>query len=88
MDKKIVQKKVKDLSYASLLKSQGYKLDDVLWEGKTAWFVFKDDGKAEEKLRSFINGDLRGNLKNFDDSMKTLKQMLFSHKTKENYSHN
>jgi hypothetical protein len=71
-------KKVKDLSYGAVLKSQGYKLESIAWDGNVAWFVFLDDGTAESKLTAFINGDLKGNIKKFDEALKTLKQMLFS----------
>ncbi len=71
-------KKVKDLSYASVLKCKGYKLQGVVWEDRVCWFVFEDDGKAQEVLSAFINGDLKGNVKDYDEALKTLKQMLFS----------
>ncbi len=75
-------KKVKDLSYAGVLKLKNYKLVDILWEREVGWFVFEDDGEAENTLRAFINGDLVGNIKKYDESIKTLKQMLYSNNNK------
>ena len=71
-------KKLKDLSYATVLKVSKYKIKNIEQEGRVGWFVFEVDDEAENRLREFINGDLIGNLKDFDDAKKTLKQMLFS----------
>lgn len=76
-------KKVKDLTYAGVLKSQNFKLQNINWENGTAWFVFEDNGDAESILTAFINGELKGNIKKYDDALKTLKQMLFSNKNKK-----
>ena len=73
-------KKVKDLAYAAVLKLKNYKLQNIQWEGQIGWWIFEDDGTAEDVLRSFINGELTGNLKKYDEAIKTLKVMLFSNK--------
>jgi hypothetical protein len=75
---KINLKRVKDLSYAAVLKVKNYKLVDISWEGSAGWFVFEVDDSAEETLKSFINGDLVDNLKKYDEAIRTLKQILFS----------
>ncbi|MBT6690836.1 hypothetical protein HOB10_00680 [Candidatus Parcubacteria bacterium] len=72
--------RLKDLSYSALLKSQNYKLIDVIWEDGVGWFIFSDNGAAQETLTAFINGDLKGNIKDYDEALKTLRQMLFSNK--------
>ena len=49
------------------------------WEGNSAYWIFEDDGRADELIESYINGNATGNLKDFAEAQKTLKNMLFNH---------
>jgi len=79
-NKEMSLKKVKDLSYAGVLKLSKYRINEVLWEGHTAWLVFEVDKNAENILTKFINGELFGNIREYDDAIKSCKQLIFSNK--------
>ncbi len=71
-------KKIKDLNQASFLKLRKLKLHgQPEWIGDVAYFVFEDDGRANQLIEAYINGEAIGNLKEFAEAQKTLKQMLF-----------
>ena len=73
-------KRVKDIGHAGFLKLNRLKLlGDLEWEGNSAYFIFEDDGRADELIESYINGNAIGNLKDFAEAQKTLKNMLFNH---------
>jgi hypothetical protein len=72
-------KRIKDINQASYLKLKKLKLHlEPEWEGNTAYWIFEDDGRADELIGSYINGDALGNLKEFSEAQKTLKQMLYN----------
>lgn len=72
-------KRIKDINHASLLKLSKLTLHRELeWEGNSAYWLFEDDGSADELIESYINGNATGNLKDFVEAQKTLKQMLFN----------
>ena len=72
-------KKVKDMGQASFLKVNNLKLQrEVDWEGKSAYWIFEDDGRADELIEAYINGEAIGNLKDFSEAQRTLKQMLYN----------
>lgn len=71
-------KKIKDLNHAAFLKLKRLKLSgEVEWDGDVAYFVFEDDGRADQLIESYINGNAVGNLKDFAENQRSLKQMLF-----------
>lgn len=75
-----MKKKVKDFNQASYLKLKKLRLNRELeWEGKSAYWLFDDDGRADELIEEYINGSAVGNLKDFAEAQKTLKSMLFNH---------
>lgn len=74
-----MKKKVRDLGQAAYLKLKNLKLHRELeWEGKSAYWLFDDDGRADELIEKYINGNATGNLKDFSEAQKTLKQMLYN----------
>ena len=80
-EKEIYLKRECDQIFASLLKSKGYRLHDVEWEGNVAYWIFEDSKhEADSLIQSFINGEVTGNLKEFVDSQKILKQIIFRNK--------
>lgn len=71
-------KKIKDLNQASFLKLRKLKLHgQPEWTGNVAYFVFEDDGQADKLIEEYINGEAIGNLKEFAEIQRSLKQMLF-----------
>lgn len=75
----IYLKKVKDINQASFLKLNKLKLYlEPEWDGNTAYWIFEDNGCADELIESYINGNATGNLKDFTEAQKTLKQMLYN----------
>jgi|WetSurMetagenome_2_1015567.scaffolds.fasta_scaffold1409716_1 hypothetical protein len=71
-------RKIKDLNQASWLKLKKLKLYlEPEWEGNSAYFIFEDDGRADELIESYINGNAVGNIRDFAEIQRGLKQMLF-----------
>ncbi len=76
-NKKNQIKRIRDLNYAALLKSEGYELEDIEWNYNIAYWLFKDrNGEIDALIQRFINGRITGNLKKFTEEQKTLKGML------------
>jgi hypothetical protein len=72
-------KRVKDINQASFLKLKKLKLYlEPEWEGNSAYWIFEDDGYADELIEDYINGNATGNLQDFVEAQKTLKNMLFN----------
>lgn len=72
-------KKIKDINQASFLKLKKLKLlRELEWQENSAYWIFEDDGYADELIESYINGNATGNLKGFAEAQKTLKQMLYN----------
>ena len=76
-NKKVI--KIKDLSHSACLKLY-FPLKDVIREGNTVWFSFLDDGTASEVITKFINNELKCSIKEYDDNLKTLKQLIYNKK--------
>lgn len=71
-------KRVKDINHAAYLKLEKLKLHGELeWEENCAYWIFENSGGADELIENYINGHATGNLKDFAEAQKTLKQMLF-----------
>lgn len=71
-------KKIKDINHASWLKLKKIKLHlEPEWDGNSAYFIFEDEGDADELIESYINGNAIGNIKDFTEAQRSLKQMLF-----------
>jgi hypothetical protein len=71
-------KKIKDLNQASFLKLKRLKLlGKVEWDGDVAYWVFDDNGQADQLIETYINDEAIGNLKDFAEIQRSLKQMLF-----------
>ncbi len=70
-------KKVKDFGYASILKFMGFKFLGLEWDGSTAYWLFEDDEyKAEDIIKSYVNGEIEGNIKKFVETQRTIKETL------------
>ena len=75
----IYLKKTKDLMFASLLKCNKYPFRGTELDGKTVYWIFEDNRHAADKLiNDFINGSVKGNLKDFADAQQILRQTIFS----------
>lgn len=71
-------KKIKDLNQAAYLKLQKLKLSGAVdWDGNIAYWIFEDNGQANQLIEIYINGEAIGNLKEFAEIQRSLKQMLF-----------
>ncbi len=72
-------KEVRDLNFASVLLFKNYKLLKVIWKGNRAYWIFDDDiGDAENVIRDYINGSIKGNIKKFVSAQNEIKQTLFN----------
>ena len=71
-------KKIKDINQASFLKLKKLKLHmEPEWEGNSAYWIFEDDSRADELIESYINGTAVGNIRDFAEAQRSLKQMLY-----------
>lgn len=68
----------KDLYLASLIYAKGVKLETVIREGKSCWFVFGDKQTCESYQRSYFAKEVEVNAKEFSDALRTLKDLVFS----------
>ena len=72
-------RRIKDINQASFLKLKKLKLHRALeWQNNSAYWLFDDDGRADELIESYINGNATGNIKDFAEAQRVLKQMLFN----------
>lgn len=72
--------KTKDLNEASYIYSQGIKLLKLEPSSKYYWFVFSDPQECSDLSTKYWSKTAEGNIKEFVDSLKTLKDLLFSQK--------
>lgn len=70
--------KTKDIFEASWIYSQNVPLIKLEPDGRYFWFVFEDKEKATGLSSSYWSQKATGNIKNFVNSLKTLKDLVFS----------
>lgn len=69
--------KIRDLNQAAYLLANSYELLGVSWNGRVAWWQFKDhDGHIQDKVREFVNGKASGSINDFASAQRSLKQSL------------
>ena len=68
--------RTKDLVIAAMLYSQGKKID-LIERGAVCYFVFENEPECERLAQMYWNNELCSNLKDFADSIKTVKNILF-----------
>jgi hypothetical protein len=68
----------KDMYIAAMLYSLGLKLDEVKRDGRRCWFIFSDREKCEKLQQQYLSKSLRANLKEYADSIRTLKDIVFT----------
>lgn len=71
---------VKDLYEAAFLYSQGKELRDLRRENNFYWFVFEDKKDCEKSAADYWSGKAIGNIKSYSESIRILKERLFSQK--------
>ncbi|MCG3769902.1 MAG: hypothetical protein JW384_01033 [Nitrosomonadaceae bacterium] len=68
---------VRDLNQGAYLLICQYELLGVSWSGHVAWWKFRNhDGNLEDYLRTFVNGKTVGNINQFVNAQRILKQTL------------
>jgi hypothetical protein len=72
--------KTKDIFEAAYIYSQDIVLSSLEPDTHYFWFVFTPGDKARELSNSYWSGKAIGNIKRFVDSLKTLKDLVFSRK--------
>lgn len=72
--------KTKDIFEASWIYSQNIKLIELEPDGRYCWFIFEDKTTAEQLSFRYWSQKAEGNIKHFVNSLKTLKDMVFSQK--------
>lgn len=70
--------KTKDIFEASWIYSQNIKLLNLEPDGKYSWFVFNDRPRCEKASLDYWSQRANGNIKQFVNSLKTLKDLVFS----------
>jgi hypothetical protein len=68
----------KDLFEASWIYSQGVSLLRLDPDSRYFWFVFKDKTLCEQLSQNYWQQNATGNIKQFVNSLKTLKDLVFS----------
>jgi len=69
--------RIRDLNQGAFLLTLQYEMLGISWTGRVAWWRFSDhDGRIEEKLQEFINGRATGNINQFANAQRVLKQTL------------
>lgn len=71
---------VKDLYEAAYLFSQRKSLERLQQENNYFWFVFSDKKSCEYLSSQYWSGKAQGNIKDYADALKTLKERLFARK--------
>lgn len=77
MDK---QYKTKDIYEAAWIYSQEVKLLRIEPDGRYFWFVFDDEKSCNSLSPLYWTQKASGNIKQFVNSFKTLKDLIFSQK--------
>lgn len=71
--------KTKDIGEAAALLTQGIKLISLDYDvAGFFWFVFEDTGIIQETANKYWFGNLMQNVKRYNESLKTLKDRIFS----------
>lgn len=70
--------KTKDIFEASWLHSQNMPLSKLVPDSRYFWFVFNEGEKCENLSTDYWSQKAIGNIKNYVNSYKTLKDMVFS----------
>ena len=68
----------KDLAEAAAILTIGGDLEKIERTGDICWFLFKDYQKCRDWSELYFYGDLIVNAREFDQSLKRLKQMIFN----------
>lgn len=70
--------KTKDIFEASWIYSQNIKLIGLEPDGKYFWFIFSDLNTSNKLSQEYWSQQASGNIKSFVNSLKTLKDLVFS----------
>jgi len=71
--------KTKDLGEGAALVTSGLKILDIRRDGTICWFLFKHTKQCEEISKEYFFGNLKGNLRNYNESINILKNRIFSY---------
>lgn len=71
--------KTKDIGEGAALVTSGRKIIDVRRDGHVCWFVFEHNDQCEEISREYFFGNLKGNLRRYNEAMSVLKNRIFSY---------
>lgn len=72
--------KTKDIFEASWIYSQGPLLSQLEPDNGYFWFVFNDKSACQQLSSDYWTQKATGNIKQFVNSLKTLKDLVFSQK--------
>ena len=75
--------KTKDIFEASWIYSQNVKLLGLEPDGKYFWFVFSDEELCKSLSSDYWSQKASGNIKQFVNSLKTLKDLVYSKNSEE-----
>ena len=83
MDTRLTEYVTKDLSEAASLVCKGAKLLRLQQESDFFWFVFQNKSSCEELSNAYWNGELQVSAKSYSNTLKELKDRLFSRRDKK-----
>lgn len=69
--------RTKELYFASVLYALDIKMTDFIRDGRVCWFEFEKKAECEEVYKKFIAKDLQINAKKYEESIRTLKDLIF-----------
>ena len=70
--------KSKDIFESAWIYSQNIKLLQLEPDGRYFWFVFENDSLCQKLSANYWNQTATGNIKQFVNALKTLKDLVFS----------
>ena len=74
--------RTKDIALGAFLYASGKKLIDLKNDNGRSWFVFEDRISCQNLADMFWRKEAMINAKDFADSMRTLKDLIFSRESK------
>lgn len=72
--------RTKDLPIAAFLYASGKRLFESQNDNGKVWFVFNDKATCENLVNSYWRKDASVNAKEYADSLRTLKDLIFNDK--------
>lgn len=73
------QYRTKELSEAAALLTKGQQIVDIERQGRICWFIFNNKELCEDLANKFFFSDLSVNARDYFESVKRLKNRIFTY---------